>query len=209
MRQTRQPNSEDSRRDEFLRCVEAIQPRIIAFCRHMLWNADELEDALQNSLLIAYESFEKFEGGSNFQAWMFQICVNVIHNINRRTARDAERHQDTPVEELDIVAELEREYAYDELVHHPELVMARVGDEMKSALDGLTPPERTVLLLKIIGELTCKEIAVSLGMPLGSVMGYLTRARGKLRDALSEYAQRQGILRQPIARGTADEVPKG
>ncbi|MBI3872707.1 MAG: RNA polymerase sigma factor [candidate division Zixibacteria bacterium] len=197
-----------SRDEEFTGELERIRPRAIAYCRHMLWNREELDDVLQTAIAIAYQSFTRFESGSSFQAWFFRICTNVVHNSNRRGARETDRFMPATVEELDIVAELEREYAYEELLRHPERVLSRVGDEMNAALMSLTLPERTVFLLKTIVELSCREIASTLEMPMGSVMGYLTRARGKLRHALSEYAKKEGILRSPIVEKTPDGLPQ-
>jgi RNA polymerase sigma-70 factor (ECF subfamily) len=60
----------------------------------------------------------------------------------------------------------------------------------------LTPSERTVLLLRALGDFTYKEMRGILSMPLGSVMGYLSRARQKMRQSLAEYAAHRGLIRR-------------
>lgn len=197
--------SQTDRERRFLDQVERLRPRLVALCRHLLWESADLEDALQTILTTAFEKFDQFESGTDFRSWMFRICTHVVFNFNRRSARERERFVSYDDEVLDIVAELQREYAYDELLRNPDRVLAHVGDEMHSALLALAPPERSVFLLKMIGELSCREIAETLQMPMGSVMGYLARARGKLRTHLCEYARQYGFLSGNIR----EEAPDG
>lgn len=198
----------DEHQSDFANLAEGIRPRLIAYCRHMLWEPEHLEDALQTVLATACEKFSQFEAGTNFAAWIFRISTHVIFNANRRMAKERERFVSHDDEQLDIIAELQREYAYDELLRNPERVLAHVGDEMHGALMTLTPPERSVFLLKIIGDLSCREIAEILQMPTGSVMGYLARARGKLRSHLAEYARQYGFISNDVRKEKSNGLPE-
>lgn len=60
----------------------------------------------------------------------------------------------------------------------------------------LTDPERAVLLLRSIGELRYREIGQTLGIPLGSVMGHLWRARQKMRAFLGRSAPQTSFLKE-------------
>ena len=73
---------------------------------------------------------------------------------------------------------------------YPELV----GDEFKRALEHIKEEQRVVLLLVTLGELSYKECADSLGIPIGTVMSRLFRARKQLQKELYDYAQEQGLL---------------
>jgi RNA polymerase sigma-70 factor (ECF subfamily) len=64
----------------------------------------------------------------------------------------------------------------------------------------LAPAERTVLLLRAIGEFSYHEIHKILSIPVGSVMGYLSRARRKMRNALAEYAIQNRLIRREESR---------
>lgn len=184
------------RQNEFTERLLPLRSHIMSYCRRLLWNEEVLEDTLQEVLTIAFEKYDHFESGAQFKSWMFKICTNVVFNANRKTAGDQDRFIRIVGDEhtLDIVAELQTEYAYEELLNNPEKILAHVGDEMQTALLSLSELERSVFLLKTISELTCKEIAETLKIPFGSAMAYLYRARVKLRVQLSEYAKQYGFL---------------
>jgi RNA polymerase sigma-70 factor (ECF subfamily) len=74
---------------------------------------------------------------------------------------------------------------------YPDLV----DDRFKRALDGLHPDQRTVLLLTSLGELSYEECAQALGIPIGTVMSRLFRARKHLQTELLTYAREQGLLK--------------
>ena len=195
--------------EEFQSHVGGLRVPIISYCRHQLWDKGELEDTVQAVLTVAFERFEQFQHGTDFRAWILRICTNVVFNANRRFARDRQRFVRGDDDVVDLVDELKREYPYEELLRNPDKVLSHVDDELRGALLELGPKERTVFLLKTIGELSCREIAESLGMPLGSVMAYLSRARGKLRVRLCEYGRRYGLLTDYIREGEADGLQDG
>lgn len=175
----------------FLAALEPHRNALGAFCSRMVRDRADLEDALQTTLLEAYRKFEAFEPGTNFRAWVFRFAALTALSVNRRRAREPDP---LPEEPLPASEELALEIEYDALLTRPELVRERLSDEVCRALDGLTDRERAIFLLKAIGELTCAEAAHVLSVPIGTVMGLLARARGKLRESLTEYARREGYL---------------
>lgn len=197
--------SRDERHEAFLAHLEEVHLQLLAYCRHGLYGRDNLADVIQTVLTTAYEKYNDFRHGTNFHAWIFRIATNVVYNVNRSDQREADRIIDVDCEELDVVSELQREYAYDELLRNPDKILDQVGDEVYDALGGLTQKERTVFLLKSICEMPCWQIAEVLQVPIGSVMGYLARARGKLRTALAAYAKESGI----ISIATKEELSNG
>ncbi len=175
----------------FLAALEPCRPALGAFCSRMVRDRADLEDALQTTLLEAYRKFDSFRPGTDFRAWVFQIAAFTALSLNRRRAKAPEPLADDP---LAAPEELALELDYDALLAHPERVRERLSDEACRALDSLSENERAIFLLKSIGGLTCAEVAQALSLPMGTVMGLLARARGKLREALTEYARREGIL---------------
>ena len=67
---------------------------------------------------------------------------------------------------------------------------------LAAGLKTLTDTERAVLLLRAIGDLRYREISESLGIPLGSVMGNLSRARQKMRACIARSARRTNLLKE-------------
>lgn len=197
----------DERQEAFLSHLNEVRPRLLGFCRHALRHPGDLEDTVQNIMVTSFENFSEFQPGTNFHAWIFRIATHVVFNANRRHVRERERHPDVDPAELDVVAELQREYAYEELLRDPGRVLNEVGDEVHTALGELPRKEQTVFLLKTIGGLPCREISEILDMPVGSVMGYLARARGKLRARLTEYAKKYGFLSSDVKQESSNGLP--
>jgi RNA polymerase sigma-70 factor (ECF subfamily) len=83
----------------------------------------------------------------------------------------------------------------------PEVVLEHLDQVVAEALDKLPPLERAVLLLRAIGDFSYQEIHELLSIPVGSVMGYLSRARQRLRISLGEYAAEQGLFRRRSLSG--------
>lgn len=176
-------------RDRFLRHLEAVREPLTAYVRSLLWNSSDLADALQSTLLTAFEKFCAFEEGTNFRAWVFQIATHTVFNLNRK-------HAPRDVPPPDLAESLEHEVAYDQLLKDPDVVLTHVDDEIRRAVRELTEPERAALLLVSVGGVSCREAASILDMPIGSVMGYLGRARVKLRSHLAMYARDRGLLKE-------------
>jgi len=195
-------NQREQLRRNFEAELAAVRPELLAYARHLLRRREDLPDALQVILLTAYRRIEQFRPGTSFKAWIFQIATYEIFNLNRKYAREwkvrvpwDEELIDRAGNEMDPLAELEREAAYDRILRDPNVLANALDAELQSAIASLSPKERSVLLLRIIGDFSTSETAQMLGMPAGSVMGFLGRARRKLRLSLAEYARKAGNLR--------------
>lgn len=164
-----------------------------AACRHLIWDRHQVEDCLQTAVLEAYARFDRFEEGTNFRAWIFRYLWNVVRNQNRRYDRIRRiEGADLPVD-LSGGYDGEGEASFGEILADPVLVLHRVDDRLKKAILALNPPERAVLILRAIGGLSYRETATVLDIPNGSVMGYLHRARTRLRQELAGFAEEMGI----------------
>jgi RNA polymerase sigma factor (sigma-70 family) len=105
------------------------------------------------------------------------------------------------------MGELTREVAADEapslpanedvaalLLEEPDLVLDRCDDALAGAVHELPDLQRSIFLLRSIGEFKYAEIAEILEIPIGTVMGLLSRSRERLRRQLLEYARSHGLL---------------
>jgi RNA polymerase sigma-70 factor (ECF subfamily) len=138
---------------------------------HLLLDANKAADAVQETYLIAWKSFDNYRRGTNCRAWLFQILFNVIRHQRRSLFRWI-TGTDADLAELQVAA--------------PEPVPTALTDKrILRALDGLPSQFREAILLVDVDELTYKEAAEVLGIPIGTVMSRLSRARALLRAQLA------------------------
>jgi RNA polymerase sigma-70 factor (ECF subfamily) len=140
------------------------------------------EDAVQEAFLQAWKSFDKFEPGTNCKAWLFRILFYSVQHQRRKWFR-------FPVAS-------ESEEILQSTVAAPEPLAETLKDEdIQSALEGLPDDYRAVALLVDVEEFAYREAAEILGIPIGTVMSRLSRARKLLRERLADTAKLYGIGR--------------
>lgn len=172
--------------------ADRVKPHVDSLYRTALRMTGEgasAEDLVQETFLRAYRGFGQFEPGSNFRAWLFTILTHTYINDYRRKARAPRVTDFSEVEPEG--AEETPHFSVDEV----ERLADRLGDPAKRALDRLPPEHRLVFLMSTFEDLSYKEISSILGVPIGTVMSRLFRARGILRRELADFA-RQGTLQE-------------
>jgi len=177
----------EEQRVRFLDLLRPIESDLENYSRRMVFEHGDCEDALQNSVLRAFRAFDRYHDDASFRAWMFKILTNEIFAINRKRGRLAEFEIAVEPEELE-------EFAALDFASEPPLSWEALADaldeELLAALRSLSQSERGILLMRAIGDLRYREISECLGIPLGSVMGNLSRARQKMRDAILRARRR-------------------
>jgi len=162
---------------------EALATPLLAplynFAHWLTGNRDDAEDLVQEAYVKALKGFSSFAPGTNFRAWMYRILRNTF--LTSRTGLKAMVSLD---DEENPIAEPP---ASDD----PESLLLARADEHKirGALEQLPVLHREVILLCDVEEMSYKDIAELLGIPIGTVMSRLSRARKALRGLLSEKAQ--------------------
>jgi RNA polymerase sigma-70 factor (ECF subfamily) len=175
---------DSDRAGRFLELLRPIERELEVYCRRLVWRSDDAPDALQNAVLRAFRAFDRYREDASFRAWMFKILTNEVFALNRKRGRIEKFEVATDPQELDALGALEQATDYTDWLLSPQALANALDEDVLAALNGLTDPERAVLLLRAIGEFRYHEIAEQLGIPLGSVMGHLFRARQKMREAI-------------------------
>ncbi len=137
----------------------------------------DAEDLVQETYAKALKGFGAFAEGTNLRAWMFRILRNTfLTSRSGLAARSTEYLQDEEGETDQAVAH--------ELT--PEVLMLRSQNEQAlfAALESLPVNYRQIILLCEVEEMSYRDIAQVLDVPLGTVMSRLSRARASLRAAL-------------------------
>ena len=145
--------------------------------RYLTRDADDAQDIVQEASLRAFRYFAGFRGTEpgEGRAWLLAIVRNTA-----RTWRERNRHhaQATAFDE-----ELHSERVAED---HPEAAVVRKseGEALREAIDRLPTEFREVIVLRELEGLSYKEISDVAGIPVGTVMSRLSRARGRLEEAL-------------------------
>lgn len=169
---------------EFSSQLDSCRTEVIALCRALLWHKADLEDAVQEVIVQALHAYPRFEPGTHFRAWLLRVAAHTVYNLNRKRRR-VPLPSPEAMEATDMERELGLEEAYEAVLKDPGRVVASLGGGLRAAVERLNETERAVFLLRSLGDLKYHEIAETLEIPLGSVMGNLGRARAKLRKALA------------------------
>jgi RNA polymerase sigma-70 factor (ECF subfamily) len=188
-------SSSSDRQERFLRHLEPLRAALQAFARRSLRDPSAALDVLQTVVGNAYRDFDLYAEGTSFRAWMFRFVSHEVSNRNRLAARRREVGLTADVEKMAAASGVEQLADFlDRLLDEPEAVLDHCDDAIAGAFGGMSDQERKVLLLRAIGEFKYREIAEILDVPVGTVMGLLSRGRQKLRLRLIEYGREHRLL---------------
>lgn len=170
--------------DVFARLLSAHQDKLYRVAYRMTGHHEEAQDLLQDALLEAYRSFQRFQRGTYFDKWLYRIMTNTFIDRQRHRKRVGRVESlDAPMmgEEGDIGV---REIA--DYNSNPAILTLRdtYSEQMQQALDCLSPEFRMVLILSDVEEFSYEEIAEIMGTPVGTVRSRLHRARLEVRRKL-------------------------
>ncbi len=149
----------------------------------MVRNPQDAEDLLQETFLRAYRYLHRFDPDRPFGPWLMCIGANLARNHLRRLRSRPEVSLEDGGEEGERAFEgswLADPRGAQELDHRELLARTR------TALARLPEDLRAVLEMRLLGEMSYKEIAAALGIPIGTVMSRLNRARQRIQAELAD-----------------------
>jgi len=174
----------------FSQLMKRYETKIFRLAQHITQNREDAEDVLQETFLKAYEHLDQFQGNSKFYTWVVRIAVNqaLMKLRKRRSDRSVSLDEGIDTGEDTVIREIA---AWDE---NPEQRYSReeLGAILDEAVESLSPPYRTVFVLRDIEELSTEETAEALELSIPAVKSRLLRARLQLREKLTRFFKRKG-----------------
>jgi len=166
--------------DQLARFEQIVLPHLddaYNLARWLTRQEQDADDVVQDALLRAYQFFDSLQG-SNSRPWLLSIVRNTCYTwLQRNRAREPAT-------------------SFDEEIHSgtrtsvsPETQSLAREDRglLRQAIEQLPPEFREAIVLRELEGLSYKEIAEIAGIPLGTVMSRLARARDQLQQRLSDH----------------------
>ncbi len=148
----------------------AFLPKLRAFAMSLTSHRIEADDLVQETILRAWSNLDRFERGTNFEAWLFTILRNAFYTHLRKQYREVEDVDDSYASRMWVAP-----------AQGDHLDMS----DLQSALNKLSPKLREIILLVGAEGLSYEEVASICGCPIGTVKSRANRARIRLAQLLS------------------------
>lgn len=176
----------DGDRDAFRQIVDSHKQQVFQLALGITRNHHDAEDMVQEVFLKAYKSLQRFRGQAKLSSWLYRITLNTCHDARRRVR--PEISQDLESEHAPALEVVERRPAVDPQRVSESLQIRR---RVHTAMQRLTPAERSVFVLRHYNQLSTREAAETLDRAEGTVKNLLFRALHKLRGELAELQGRE------------------
>ena len=157
---------EPALRDALLAAVPSLRAFAISLCGQV----DRADDLVQDTLLRALSNIDRFERGTNLNAWLFTILRNLFHSEYRKRRREVEDPDGSYAGRLKV---------------QPEQGSRLDFEDFRTALNQLPHDQREALLLVGASGFSYEEAATICGCAVGTIKSRVNRARSRLATPLA------------------------
>ena len=170
--------------DAFESLVRKHQHRVYALCRRLTGAHQSADDLAQETFIKAYFALARFDAEWPLYPWLRRIALNAGLNYLKARGRERSLEDGPPGDRRTPTAAP---------ADNPEerFERAEFQARLDRAVESLPPDQKSVFVLRFHESLSYEEISRTLGLPLGTVMSRLNRARRKLKDLLADPLARR------------------
>jgi RNA polymerase sigma-70 factor, ECF subfamily len=189
----------------FSELVQLYQHRLVGIMTHLVGNLQEAEDLAQEVFLRVYRNRKKYTPKAKFSTWFFTIAnnlaLNALRNRSRKPNVPLNPHDSGP-----LGARPEEQLVRDHGVT-PSFGMrqAELAARIQEALDTLNERQKMAIVLNKFEDMNYADIAEVMELTPKAIKSLLSRARARLRDALSGYIYMDGEVPDADGDGADDE----
>jgi RNA polymerase sigma-70 factor, ECF subfamily len=189
--------------------LEKHRVELTGYCYRMLGSSFEAEDAVQDTMIRAWRSYEKFEGRSSLRSWLYRIATNVCLDMltaGNKRARPMDLTESTPLAQAALAPRPDNTWlepvpdarVLPSTADPAEAAVAKESVRLAfvAALQKLPAKQRAVLILREVLAWKASEVAELLDTSVASVNSALQRARATLGDGDGRVAE--GDVSDPL-----------
>lgn len=148
---------------------------------------EDAKDIYQDVFLRVFKGLKKFEFRSEFSTWLYRITVNVA--LTHKTKKN--KYSYASLDEEQSGADGETKLAYESIADgstsDERAISSDISENIKRAIEKLSPQQKMVFTLKHFKEYKINEIAEMMNISTGTVKNYLFNATIKMREYLKEF----------------------
>lgn len=170
--------------DDFESLLIGYIPRLRRYAVALVRNREDADDLVQECLIRALTRMDRFELGTNLQAWLFAILHNLFLDSTRSARRRRNFERAMQVKETGTVT-------------RPSQLRTVELQDLERALGELPPVQRSTVLLIAMEGLNYGQTAAITGVPVGTVRSRLSRARSALASAVNGTSLCEAALPAP------------
>ena len=164
--------------EAFGKVVDKYQPILYQLAYKILLNREDALDSVQDAFVLAYRALEQYDIERPFYLWLYKIAYNAaIKTYNRRKVTKNMLHLDDLENPENLIVSKDNPTT--------NLLSEEIQAVVKQGVAKLSPDYRAVFVLRVQEELSYKDIASILSIPIGTVMSRLARAREQLQNFLT------------------------
>jgi len=170
--------------------VNRYQHRVYNVVYRYLGNHEDARDVAQEVFIRAFRGANSFRGHAKVYTWLYSIAANLSRNRLRDSQRKG-RNRSVSLEALrEEAPSIAEAFTADGDSPRSNAQHRELREGLRLCLEALPDSFRMAFVLRVTDELSYEDIAISVGVPQGTVKSRLNQARKRLRDCLSQ----RGVL---------------
>jgi RNA polymerase sigma-70 factor (ECF subfamily) len=163
-------------RDDFEELLCRYRNRVYRICYRMAGNAEDAEDWAQECLVCVYRQLGRYDPELPFAPWLMRVVANTCINLARARTRRQEKLELGLGEESEAIAPAPGPMQ--------AALSSEEGRQVRAAVRLLPPPLREAVVLRVLEELSFRELAEALGVPLETAASRVRRGLLQVRERL-------------------------
>jgi len=171
----------------FEKLIYQYDRNVLSLAYSYINDQDDAKDIYQEVFLRVFKGLKRFEFRSEFSTWLYRITVNVALTYRTKKRKYAYASIDEEQTNSDGESYNTYEAIADDASSDEKAISSDISENIKDALDKLSPQQKMVFSLKHFEEYKIKEIAQMMNLSDGTVKNYLFNSTLKMREYLKDF----------------------